>query len=122
MEKQVDGKKLELEECIGKFTCQIKLSNDGVNDQYMCETCNKHTSAVKSVNFLHLPKTLIIHLKKFTYSAEEEQAVKINPEVSYPTKNLMIGQDKFDLFAVLVQFSLLSVTKALQMMVTTTLM
>lgn len=71
-------------------------------DNYFCEGCGKHSSALKILTFIHLPETLTIQLKKFAYNSEENQAVKVNTMVNYSTEEIEVGSDTFDLFAVLV--------------------
>lgn len=56
---------ISISECIKNFGKTELLSS---RDKFFCEHCGCKQLAKKYLKIKHLPKTLIIHLKRFKYS------------------------------------------------------
>jgi ubiquitin C-terminal hydrolase len=52
---------------------------------YQCEKCAKKVTATKSCVLIHLPNTLIIHLKRFDFDVSRMQRKKLTHRVTFPT-------------------------------------
>jgi len=64
--------------------CNIILSSHKERD-LVCEKCCRSDGKVKITSeLIALPKTLIIHLKRFRYEEARETFVKVNTAVSFP--------------------------------------
>jgi len=74
---------VQLNECLDLFTTTEKL---GSHDPWYCPRCKKHQLATKKFDIWSLPKTLVIHLKRFSYSKYTRE--KIDAYVEFPTKSL----------------------------------
>ncbi|CAF1092626.1 unnamed protein product [Didymodactylos carnosus] len=97
-------KKLTLNECIRAFTNVEHLG--GKNGDWHCSTCNILRSATKKLDLFHLPKVLILQLKRFYYD-DNEQNRKIETFVDFPLTDLDLSEflvdgkaEKYDLIAV----------------------
>nr|XP_013802894.1 PREDICTED: ubl carboxyl-terminal hydrolase 18 [Apteryx mantelli mantelli] len=53
-----------LEECLHYFFCPEELTG---HNMCFCEHCGKKTPFLQSMKLAHLPKTLILHLKRFCF-------------------------------------------------------
>ncbi len=98
---------LTLEECLQHFYSPEHLKGD---NKYMCSGCKKRQEAKKRFSIETTPRTLIIHLKRFT-----NFGTKIGERVKYPQilslKNYMstaidqsgkVEDEVFDLYGVVV--------------------
>ena len=74
---------LQLEDCISQFTNVERL---GADDPWYCPKCKKHQQATKKFDIWSLPKVLIIHLKRFSFSRSWRD--KIDMLVEFPLTNL----------------------------------
>eukprot|EP01022_Parablepharisma_sp_SALTPOND_P034022 TRINITY_DN902_c0_g1_i1.p1 TRINITY_DN902_c0_g1~~TRINITY_DN902_c0_g1_i1.p1 ORF type:complete len:823 (-),score=38.07 TRINITY_DN902_c0_g1_i1:4514-6982(-) len=70
-----------LEGCLKNFTDTERLHG---NNQWSCETCQKFTDAHKKLDYLQLPKVLVIHLKRFKVRCKKNR-VKISKLIKFPT-------------------------------------
>lgn len=94
-----------LSDCINQFTT---IENLGADDPWYCPRCKKHKEATKKFDLWSLPKVLIIHLKRFSYSRFWRD--KLDALVDFPVTGLDMstyvisdsdGQDYvYDLIAV----------------------
>lgn len=74
---------LQLQDCITQFANVERL---GADDPWYCPRCKKHQQATKKFDIWSLPKVLIIHLKRFSYSRSWRD--KIDTLVEFPVDNL----------------------------------
>lgn len=74
---------LQLKDCITQFT---NLERLGADDPWYCPKCKKHQQATKKFDIWSLPKVLIIHLKRFSFSRSWRD--KIDTLVKFPVENL----------------------------------
>jgi ubiquitin carboxyl-terminal hydrolase 4/11/15 len=82
--KSTAGKtSLNLDDCIKQFTTTEKLGSD---DPWFCPRCKKHQEATKKFDLWNLPKVLIIHLKRFSYSRFWRD--KLDTIVDFPVQGL----------------------------------
>jgi len=58
---------------------------DGDN-RYLCEEAGRKVDAVKRVALQTLPRTLVLHLKRFEFQVEYQQLVKNNDFCSFPVR------------------------------------
>ncbi|KAI5612320.1 ubiquitin carboxyl-terminal hydrolase 21 isoform X2, partial [Silurus asotus] len=75
-----------LQECLDLFSHKETLSKE---NSPMCEKCNHHTEATKSLTIQRFPKILVIHLKRFT--ASRYSIRKNTIPVSFPLTDLDLG-------------------------------
>ncbi|CAG2110965.1 unnamed protein product [Medioppia subpectinata] len=78
---------LPLSECISQFTTTERL---GADDPWYCPKCKKHQMASKKFDLWTLPKVLIIHLKRFSYSRVYRD--KLDILVDFPLQSLDMGE------------------------------
>lgn len=78
---------LQLKDCINQFTNIERL---GVCDPWYCPKCKKHQQATKKFDIWSLPKVLIIHLKRFSFSRSWRD--KIDTLVEFPVDSLDMSQ------------------------------
>lgn len=74
---------LQLKDCITQFTNIERL---GADDPWYCPKCKKHQQATKKFDIWSLPKVLIIHLKRFSFSRSWRD--KIDTLVEFPIDGL----------------------------------
>lgn len=74
---------LQLKDCITQFTNAERL---GADDPWYCPKCKKHQQAIKKFDVWSLPKILIIHLKRFSFSRSWRD--KIDTLVEFPVEGL----------------------------------
>lgn len=74
---------IQLRDCITQFTNVERL---GAEDPWYCPKCKKHQQATKKFDIWSLPKVLIIHLKRFSFSRSWRD--KIDTLVEFPVDNL----------------------------------
>uniref|UniRef100_A0A0K8SJI5 Ubiquitin carboxyl-terminal hydrolase n=1 Tax=Lygus hesperus TaxID=30085 RepID=A0A0K8SJI5_LYGHE len=79
--------KITMNDCLNLFTTCEKL---GADDAWYCPTCKKHQRATKKFDLWDLPKILIVHLKRFSYTRLLRD--KIDAMVDCPLKNLDMSQ------------------------------
>ncbi len=66
--------------CLSRFTGTEKLQG---NNQWMCPNCKSFKDANKAIEYLKLPKVLIIHLKRFKVFGKKSRS-KISTLVKFP--------------------------------------
>ena len=97
------NQEIKLEKLLEDFSMEEKLDKDNL---YRCENCKEELEANKKIEIYHLPKILIIHLKRFNNNK------KINTLIEYPLTDLDLkkyikSKDKvvkYDLFGVINHF------------------
>lgn len=102
-------KPLNINDCLEHFRLTEKLEK---NNEWYCKDCKKHQQAFKKLELFYTPKLLVLHLKRFEYSAMgryRTYADKIGTIIDFPLDNLdlspyIIGPDSskaiYDLYAV----------------------
>ena len=78
---------VNLDDCIKQFTTTEKLGSD---DPWFCPRCKKHQEATKKFDLWNLPKVLIIHMKRFSYSRFWRD--KLDTMVDFPIHGLNMSQ------------------------------
>jgi len=72
-------------DCIDQF-CQKEQLEE--TEMWYCSNCQKHVRAWKQFHLYRAPPILIIHLKRFHYSARSHRRDKINKYVDFPLEGL----------------------------------
>ncbi|KAK2508712.1 hypothetical protein MC885_000464 [Smutsia gigantea] len=73
---------VQLQECIKLFTTVETLEKE---NPWYCPTCKKHQLATKKLDLWTLPETLIIHLKRFSYTKFSRE--KLDTLVEFPIRS-----------------------------------
>lgn len=86
---ELEGPKpaLQLKDCISQFTDVERL---GADDPWYCPKCKKHQQATKKFDIWSLPKILIIHMKRFSFSRSWRD--KIDTMVEFPVEELDLSE------------------------------
>ena len=74
-----------VQDCIEKY-CQMEQLEE--TEMWYCNKCKKHVRAWKQFHLYRTPPILIIHLKRFHYSATTHRRDKINAFIDFPLQNL----------------------------------
>ena len=74
---------VRLQECIELFTSVETLEKE---NPWYCPTCKQHQPATKKLDLWMLPETLIIHLKRFSYTTFSHE--KLDILVEFPVRDL----------------------------------
>ncbi|XP_055963334.1 ubiquitin carboxyl-terminal hydrolase 11 [Sorex fumeus] len=74
---------VRLQECIELFTTTEILEKE---NPWYCPSCKKHQLATKKLDLWMLPETLIIHLKRFSYTKFSRE--KLDTLVEFPLRDL----------------------------------
>ena len=74
-------KKLVLSDLIENYFEPEHLTSD---NKYLCENCDNHTEADKTVAVVSPPECLLITMLRFKYDTSTHRRVKIMSGVSYP--------------------------------------
>lgn len=96
--------KLTLQQCLKSFTSVEKLDKE---NEWFCSKCKEHKQAEKKLSLCHLPKILIIHLKRFTkskYSYSKNTSFVDAPLHDLDLSEFMmenLQSKKYDLFGVI---------------------
>ncbi|XP_040850389.1 ubiquitin carboxyl-terminal hydrolase 4 isoform X2 [Ochotona curzoniae] len=83
-----------LRDCIELFTTMETL---GEHDPWYCPNCKKHQQATKKFDLWSLPKILVVHLKRFSYSRYWRD--KLDTAVEFPVRALNMSEFVCDLSA-----------------------
>jgi len=78
-----------LHDCLNKFTGTEKLLG---NNRWMCPNCELFKEANKTIEYLQLPKVLVIHLKRFKMLGKKSRK-KISTLVKFPFIILLKSTD-----------------------------
>jgi hypothetical protein len=76
-------------DCIDKY-CQIEQLEE--TEMWYCNQCKKHVCAWKQFHLYRTPPILIVHLKRFHYSATSHRRDKIDVFIDFP----LVGLDLTD--------------------------
>ena len=76
---------LSVSKCISKY-CQIEQLEE--SDMWYCDQCKEHVRAWKQCHLYRSPPILIVHLKRFHFSAVTHRRDKIDTLIDFPLKNL----------------------------------
>uniref|UniRef100_U3KN40 Ubiquitin carboxyl-terminal hydrolase n=1 Tax=Oryctolagus cuniculus TaxID=9986 RepID=U3KN40_RABIT len=76
-----------LRDCIELFTTMETL---GEHDPWYCPNCKKHQQATKKFDLWSLPKILVVHLKRFSYSRYWRD--KLDTAVEFPVRALNMSE------------------------------
>ncbi|XP_066212303.1 ubiquitin carboxyl-terminal hydrolase 11 isoform X1 [Saccopteryx leptura] len=74
---------VKLQECIELFTTVETLEKE---NPWYCPSCKQHQLATKKLDLWALPETLIIHLKRFSYTKFSRE--KLDTLVEFPIRDL----------------------------------
>ncbi|XP_019504868.1 PREDICTED: ubiquitin carboxyl-terminal hydrolase 11 isoform X1 [Hipposideros armiger] len=74
---------VRLQECIELFTTMETLEKE---NPWFCPSCKQHQLATKKLDLWKLPETLIIHLKRFSYTRFSRE--KLDTLVEFPIRDL----------------------------------
>nr|KAF6476824.1 ubiquitin specific peptidase 4 [Rousettus aegyptiacus] len=85
---------MALRDCIELFTTMETL---GEQDPWYCPNCKKHQQATKKFDLWSLPKILVVHLKRFSYSRYWRD--KLDTVVEFPVRGLNMSEFVCDLSA-----------------------
>eukprot|EP01090_Pellita_catalonica_P016435 TRINITY_DN4691_c0_g1_i1.p1 TRINITY_DN4691_c0_g1~~TRINITY_DN4691_c0_g1_i1.p1 ORF type:complete len:646 (+),score=94.46 TRINITY_DN4691_c0_g1_i1:236-1939(+) len=80
--KKVKNTTLGIESCLKQF-CKPEVL--GKQDMWYCSSCKEHKQATKALELWHLPKILIVQLKRFQYSKHYRE--KLNTFCDFPLSN-----------------------------------
>lgn len=88
---------ITLKDCLTTFCSEEKLSED---ELWYCKKCKVHQAAFKKMDLWRLPRILIIHLKRFSYSRMWGE--KLNVPVNFPVRDLVLPSchKPYELFSV----------------------
>ncbi|XP_045712759.1 ubiquitin carboxyl-terminal hydrolase 4 isoform X1 [Phyllostomus hastatus] len=78
---------MALRDCIELFTTMETL---GEYDPWYCPNCKKHQQATKKFDLWALPKILVVHLKRFSYSRYWRD--KLDTVVEFPIRGLNMSE------------------------------
>jgi ubiquitin carboxyl-terminal hydrolase 4/11/15 len=94
-------------DCIEKYCAMEQLEE---TEMWYCNRCKKHVQAWKQFHLFRAPPILIIHLKRFQYSASTHRRDKIGAFIDFPLEGLdltnqamhWVGDEKpiYDCYAV----------------------
>lgn len=83
------GSSIPLAECLKNFTAGEQLDEDNA---WYCSSCKKDVCALKKMALWSTPDILILHLKRFTFSASGKRGnivrAKIKDQVNFPVDGL----------------------------------
>ncbi|KAJ1658810.1 hypothetical protein IWQ61_002012 [Dispira simplex] len=74
---------LSLDDCLGEFTREEKLS---ANDSWYCPRCKTHQQAKKKVDLWRMPEILVVHLKRFSHTRTWRNKLDMN--IEFPLEGL----------------------------------
>jgi ubiquitin C-terminal hydrolase len=86
IKKDDDGlEQITVSDCINKFCHREQLEE---TEQWYCSRCKDHVCAWKQFDLFRSPPHLIVHLKRFQFSANCHRRQKIGHFVDFPLKGL----------------------------------
>ncbi|XP_008800670.3 ubiquitin carboxyl-terminal hydrolase 9-like isoform X1 [Phoenix dactylifera] len=81
------------QEAVTLFSCLetfLKEEPLGPDDMWYCPSCKEHRQATKKLDLWRLPKILVVHLKRFSYSRFLKN--KLDTFVNFPVHNLDLSK------------------------------
>jgi ubiquitin C-terminal hydrolase len=85
-----ESKVTSVTDCISKY-CQIEQLED--SEMWYCSRCKEHVRAWKQFHLYRTPPILIIHLKRFHYSALTHRRDKIDSFIDFPLEGLDLSDE-----------------------------
>jgi ubiquitin carboxyl-terminal hydrolase 4/11 len=82
---QLASKNTSVIDCIDKY-CQMEQLEE--TEMWYCSRCQKHVRAWKQFHLYRAPPILIVHLKRFQYSATTHRRDKISAMIDFPLVGL----------------------------------
>lgn len=76
-------------DCVEKY-CQMEQLEE--TEMWYCNRCKEHVRAWKQFHLYRAPPVLIIHLKRFQYSASTHRRDKINTFIDFPLEGLDLSE------------------------------
>ena len=90
-----------LEDCLSNFTQTERLRG---GNKWICDLCHQASNAYKQIDYLNLPQTLIIHLKRFRIQCKKNH-LKIRKLIKFPMMLILNMKNelkvKFKLYGVI---------------------
>jgi ubiquitin carboxyl-terminal hydrolase 4/11/15 len=83
--EKIQDNKVSVLDCISKF-CQAEQLDE--NDMWYCNKCKQHNQAWKECHLYRTPPILVVHLKRFHYSATTHRRDKIDTFIDFPLNDL----------------------------------
>ena len=83
--EKLQDNKVSVLDCISKF-CQAEQLDE--SDMWYCNKCKQHNQAWKECHLYRTPPILVIHLKRFHYSAATHRRDKIDTFIDFPLNDL----------------------------------
>ena len=80
-----DANRVTLMDCIHKYSEREQLDD---SEMWYCSQCKDHVRAWKELHIYRTPPILIIHLKRFHFSATTHRRDKIDTHVDFPLEGL----------------------------------
>lgn len=77
-------------QCIKKYCQKEKLEE---TDMWYCDRCKEHVPAWKQIGLYRLPPILIVHLKRFQFSATTHRRSKIETPIDFPLVGLDLREE-----------------------------
>ena len=95
LEGQDDGTKnhnrpISVSDCIEKY-CQMEQLEE--TEMWYCNKCKEHVRAWKQFHIYRSPPILIVHLKRFHYSASTHRRDKIDKLIDFPLEGLDLTEE-----------------------------
>jgi hypothetical protein len=84
-EDDAEKKTVTVLDCIEKY-CQMEQLEE--SEQWYCSKCKKHVCAWKQFHIYRSPPHLIVHLKRFQFSATSHRRQKIGVFIDFPLEGL----------------------------------
>lgn len=78
-----DVAKCTLQDCLESFTAPEILDEENM---YSCEKCKVKRKCTKKLSLFHLPRVLVVHIKRFRYTTYRRE--KLLTDVNFPVENL----------------------------------
>lgn len=84
-----ENKGVSVMDCIAKY-CETEQLDE--SDMWYCDRCKKHVRAWKQFELYRTPPILIIHLKRFHFSATTHRRDKIDTLIDFPLEDLDLSE------------------------------
>lgn len=84
------GETISVLDCISKY-CQVEQLEE--TEMWYCNRCKDHVRAWKQFHLYRTPPILIIHLKRFHYSARSHRRDKIDAHIDFPLEGLDLSDE-----------------------------
>lgn len=85
LKKSAENRAATVLDCIEKY-CQMEQLEE--TEMWYCNRCKKHVRAWKQFHLYRAPPILMVHLKRFHYSAATHRRDKINVFIDFPLEGL----------------------------------